>query len=98
MSEMNRYIEALRSYFAKQKKSIIVFERNIWITKAPQHMHFQVIPIPNSISSDDCKSVFEKEGVLHDFTYLHYDPEVPFDQVIIESGCENSQYLLIEVI
>eukprot|EP01027_Heterolobosea_sp_BB2_P019096 GEZU01026826.1.p1 GENE.GEZU01026826.1~~GEZU01026826.1.p1 ORF type:complete len:168 (+),score=53.89 GEZU01026826.1:121-624(+) len=99
---MERYKDALRKMFAKQGKSVVIFERNVWPRNAPQHMMLQVVPVPNSITADQCREAFEREGAKQQkckITFEHFPASETksMKDALIKAGCENSPYFLVEL-
>jgi hypothetical protein len=86
MNEINKYISALKELFKDQK--VIIFERNVKLSKVSVHMHLQVVPIDNQVSDEDCYNVFENDAknVLGDQTEVRrFGAEVDLQDAIIEA-------------
>jgi diadenosine tetraphosphate (Ap4A) HIT family hydrolase len=110
VDEIGKYITALKTLFKDKvnlwlsttnaMQKVIIFERNIKLSKVSTHMHLQVVPIDKEVPDEDCYNVFENDArnVLGDqIEVRRFAPEVDLQSAIIEAGFAESQYLLAEM-
>eukprot|EP00940_MAST-03C_sp_MAST-3C-sp2_P001189 g1189.t1 len=79
LSEIRRYLQALRAYFASSGQSIVAFEHNISRAGIMKHMHIQVVPVPSSNDDAAVQRAFESLGAKRnvDFRSLDADARIP---------------------
>ncbi|KAL0482401.1 hypothetical protein AKO1_013055 [Acrasis kona] len=98
LSEINQYITCLRQLHQEQK--VIIFERNLWLSKVSTHMHLQVVPLGDSVTNEQCYEVLEKDAkhFLGDDIQIHvFDKSVGLKEAIDLAGLQDSQYFLAEL-
>ncbi|KAF0689070.1 Aste57867_19451 [Aphanomyces stellatus] len=84
-AEVNQFKAALRRFYARQGKAMIVMDRNV-ATMGAAHGHLQVIPVPMSLLSS-VANVFHDEGKKYNVDFRTLAP----DEEVVES-----EYLLVE--
>jgi diadenosine tetraphosphate (Ap4A) HIT family hydrolase len=94
MKEIEKYLENIKKFYSSKNKSIIIYERNIYLNKVPNHFHFQIIPISNELLKES-EDIFQKEFDELNLNYTIYDSSVNVKDLIFDSNCHDSEYFLV---
>jgi len=90
--EINMYKDSLRKCFESQGKSVLFFERFIRSSRAPEHMHIQVVPLSKNLVSN-AEPLFNEKGLKFGITFETISSSDTWkDRISKDSG-----YLLIEL-
>lgn len=78
--------------------NIIVFERCIFYQSSIQeHLHIQVVPIPQDVTTSYLKEIFESEAQNRAIELQEFSADISFVDAIYDAGCETTQYYCVEL-
>lgn len=95
-AEMDRYISALRSYFASKGKEIVGFERYMRFRKTGgNHCHLNFIAISRAAAQESRKA-FEEAGQRHGLNFTYLPPATGEEAwARVRENAGNGEYFLV---